>query len=674
VPPACAGSVAPTAACSSGGPLTFTVNVDSGVSPISTGLTVTADLSSIGLSATQQLFDDGTNGDAFPGDSVFTFAATVPSGRPTGNFNIPVTVADAQSRSGNTTIPVTIANCGTTSSSRVVISQAYGGGGSLGDIPSNDAPFDSDFIELYNRSNQVVSLEGWSVQYSGPVSAGGFDDPTDRVNLSGNIQPGQYILIRKKDPTPGFNHLPTPDFANLQGFGGMGDTDGRVALVRSTTLIGTNFNDPNIEDLVGYGPRAIAFEGGAPTPGPLPASNHAAVRKLSGAQDTNQNFNDFTNAFPSPHNRSSGGFLAGYASSDVAAVCAGSVVTFTVNAIPSFTSTNMSVTADVSQIVGSPSTVQLYDDGTHGDTGANDGIFTLAYAVPANAAQGNRVVTFHTTDVQGHADSTNLPLSVGHCTFSTAPVVISQVYGGGGNDGSGFNGDFAEIFNRSNAPVNLTGWSFQSARVTDQGFDSRIAFLGGIINPGEYRLIIANQLSPLGAALPAADFVPGTLFGMESSFGRVALVSTGNLLHTDYNRSDVVDLVGYGNFNPNPSFEGVAPTGVLDDIHVAVRKQGGCQDTNQNAIDFDVVLVLDLPRNIASPVHMCPIVPHCGTADFNCDGDIGTDADIAGFFACLSGSCPAAPCTNSADFNGDGDIGTDGDIEAFFRVLSGGHC
>ncbi len=73
-------------------------------------------------------------------------------------------------------------------------------------------------------------------------------------------------------------------------------------------------------------------------------------------------------------------------------------------------------------------------------------------------------------------------------------------------------------------------------------------------------------------------------------------------------------------------------------------------------------------------VSFCPPQSTCGTADFNCDGDIGTDADIAGFFACLSGSCPSAPCTNSADFNGDGDVGTDADIEAFFRVLGGGTC
>jgi hypothetical protein len=64
----------------------------------------------------------------------------------------------------------------------------------------------------------------------------------------------------------------------------------------------------------------------------------------------------------------------------------------------------------------------------------------------------------------------------------------------------------------------------------------------------------------------------------------------------------------------------------------------------------------------------------CGSADFNCDGDVGTDADIESFFACLAGTCPAPPCTSTADFNGDGDIGTDADIEAFFRVLGGGTC
>jgi hypothetical protein len=68
------------------------------------------------------------------------------------------------------------------------------------------------------------------------------------------------------------------------------------------------------------------------------------------------------------------------------------------------------------------------------------------------------------------------------------------------------------------------------------------------------------------------------------------------------------------------------------------------------------------------------LAPLCGSADFNCDGDSGTDADIEAFFACIAGTCPPPPCTSTADFNGDGDSATDADIEAFFRVLAGGNC
>jgi hypothetical protein len=64
----------------------------------------------------------------------------------------------------------------------------------------------------------------------------------------------------------------------------------------------------------------------------------------------------------------------------------------------------------------------------------------------------------------------------------------------------------------------------------------------------------------------------------------------------------------------------------------------------------------------------------CGSVDFNGDGDIGTDADIEAFFACLGGACCPTCDPHGADFNGDGDIGTDADIESFFRVLAGGPC
>lgn len=38
-------------------------------------------------------------------------------------------------------------------------------------------------------------------------------------------------------------------------------------------------------------------------------------------------------------------------------------------------------------------------------------------------------------------------------------IVISQVYGGGGNSGATYRNDFIELFNRGSTPVDVTGWS-----------------------------------------------------------------------------------------------------------------------------------------------------------------------------------------------------------------------
>ncbi|MFO0375613.1 MAG: GC-type dockerin domain-anchored protein [bacterium] len=91
-----------------GGNTLVTVNVTPGNAPVSSGLAVVADLSSIGGSATQALFDDGTNGDVTAGDNIFSFAASVPSSTALGSYAVPFTVTDAQARSGNGTTSLTV--------------------------------------------------------------------------------------------------------------------------------------------------------------------------------------------------------------------------------------------------------------------------------------------------------------------------------------------------------------------------------------------------------------------------------------------------------------------------------------------------------------------------------------------------------------------------------------
>src|SRR5207237_1564694 len=85
---------------------------------------------------------------------------------------------------------------------------------------------------------------------------------------------------------------------------------------------------------------------------------------------------------------------------------------------------------------------------------------------------------------------TFMPLGQPAAAVSTT-VVISQVYGGGGNSGATFKNDFIELFNRGAASVNLTGWSVQYA--SSAGTTWATTSLLGAIQPGQYYLVQEAQ-------------------------------------------------------------------------------------------------------------------------------------------------------------------------------------
>ncbi len=80
------------------------VRIVPGSDPASTGISVSANLTSIGGASSQQLYDDGTHGDATAGDSIFSFRATVSAATSGGAKDLPVTVRDAQGRKAAVTI------------------------------------------------------------------------------------------------------------------------------------------------------------------------------------------------------------------------------------------------------------------------------------------------------------------------------------------------------------------------------------------------------------------------------------------------------------------------------------------------------------------------------------------------------------------------------------------
>jgi len=103
-----ASMAASPASVPTGGNTLLTVTVIPATTPPSTGITVVGNLTNIGGAAAQAFFDDGTNGDATPGDNVFSFFATIVVSN--GNYSVTAVAADAQARQVNLNQNITVAD------------------------------------------------------------------------------------------------------------------------------------------------------------------------------------------------------------------------------------------------------------------------------------------------------------------------------------------------------------------------------------------------------------------------------------------------------------------------------------------------------------------------------------------------------------------------------------
>jgi uncharacterized protein len=396
----------------------------------------------------------------------------------------------------------------------LVISQVYGGGGNAG------ATYTHDFVELYNRGSEPVSIAGWSVQYA---SATGF---TWQVTaLSGTIQPGRYYLVQQAQGAGGTTPLPTPD---ATGSIAMSATAGKVALVMNTTALTGTCPTTGIRDFVGYGSTASCFEGSGPTA--TLSNTTAALRKDDGVQDTGDNAADFDTGPPTPRNSS--------------------------------------------------------------------------------VATG------------------------------TPRLVVSQVYGGGGNTGAQYTHDFVELFNAGSAAASLDGLSIQYASATGTGsFGATATQLTELpavsLAPGQYFLVQQAAGAGNGVPLPTPDLVDPTPIAMAAGAGKVALVTGtpslgcngGSTPCSPEQLERIVDLVGYGNAN---FFEGTAAAPTLSNTTAAFRAQQGCQDTDDNAADFTAGA--PAPRNTATPLNVCATDPApfvASTIPANNAIDVPVDSTIA---------------------------------------------
>ncbi|HZE68365.1 MAG TPA: Ig-like domain-containing protein [Pyrinomonadaceae bacterium] len=299
---------------------------------------------------------------------------------------------------------------------------------------------------------------------------------------------------------------------------------------------------------------------------------------------------------PTPTNPSVSG------AANPASVSQGGSVTLTGTVTPGAnpTSTGLAVTGDLTAIGGSP-TQQFFDDGSHGDGTPNDNVFTFQTTVNIATTPGSKSLPLTVTDAQVRSGSGSISLTVTAPTVPPGTVVISQIYGGGGNSGASYKNDFIEIFNRSSSTVNLSGWSVQYASAAGTSWTNKTT-LTGTIAPGQYFLIQeAAGVSGDGLDLPPANVI-GTI-NMSSTDGKVALVSDNTSLTggCPLGNPSIVDFIGYGSAS---CFEGAGAAPGLDNQTADLRTHDGCKDTDSNGGNFTAGA--PNPRNTSSALTICP--------------------------------------------------------------------
>jgi predicted extracellular nuclease len=185
----------------------------------------------------------------------------------------------------------------------------------------------------------------------------------------------------------------------------------------------------------------------------------------------------------------------------------------------------------------------------------------------------------------------------------TGEIVISQIYGGGGNSGAAFRNDFVELFNPGVDVVYFDGWSVQYA--SGGGTSWQVSLLSGHLNPGEHYLVQFASGGANGDPLPAPDDI-GTI-NLGASGGKVALLRATTALSgacpSDGNA--IADLVGYG--SAASCFEGSGPAPGGANARAVFRASGGCVDSHDNAADF--FAAAPAPRNRSSPANGCSSKP-----------------------------------------------------------------
>jgi DNA/RNA endonuclease G (NUC1)/uncharacterized protein YjdB len=470
----------------------------------------------------------------------------------------------------------------------VVISQVYGGGGNSG------ATYSHDFVELFNRGGEAVEVGGWRIHYASSTGSN-WSNRTD-LPAGAVIQPGQYYLVQLASNNVSVGEpLPTPDATGTINLAG---GSGKLILTSSPVALPTEIcpEEESMVDRINYGAGNCAATWGTT---PNLSSTTAALRNEEGCAYTANVSADFTRAAVAPRNSASPINPCVSPDTEVASV---------------------SVDPDEASIrVGD--TQAFSASAEDGDGQAASTVFTWSSSDEAVAtvnettglATGVGAGTAVITATAANGVSGTASLEVSEAPPVEAPdVVISQVYGGGGNVGAPYDRDFVELFNRGKEAIDLTGWTVQYASANGDSWLVTVLGSGAatkVIQPGGYYLVHMAAGTSGGPPLPSADDNGGT--NLAAASGKVVLTLPGaSLSGICPDDADIVDRVNFGAGNCAATW-GTTPN--LSNTTAALRNADGCAWTGDVSADF--TRGAPDPRNSGSPTNDClggdpqPVVP-----------------------------------------------------------------
>ena len=177
--------------------------------------------------------------------------------------------------------------------------------------------------------------------------------------------------------------------------------------------------------------------------------------------------------------------------------------------------------------------------------------------------------------------------------FSNAQIVISEIYGGGGNSGSTLKNDYVILKNIGSAQASLNGATLQYAPAAAT-FTQYHTLPNITLNPGQTYLIQEATGGGGTTNLPTPDFIATTVVNFDGSpnpsvgigiavtSGKIVIASNAVQV-TSPTSLNVVDFVGYGSTATQYEGSGPAPSPTTT---TAIKRVSG--DTNDNTVDFTV--------------------------------------------------------------------------------------